>query len=241
MFEIILGRLAPTKYFNTKKESPFYLGFHYGNLFHYYDEELKEIKHCEIKNLRQKQFLEDEKFADFAPTLKEDYITRLENFLKKRKAPNWFRCRFVHLKIEEEYHLEMVNGNITRTATYSEKFGVLARNSLYFLNSSGERESLKFEKRTMCILEDFEEDEIPNGLEYMHNLLIEIHRELDLEWQDYSYAQQRLQFLQSSLSCEEQELLKVFRSLQPTHRSQILEYARYTADREGVLKNVTGR
>lgn len=45
----------------------------------------------------------------------------------------------------------------------------------------------------------------------------------------------------SSLAKDEQEMLDIYRALQPMHRSQVLEYARYTADRAGVLKNVTVR
>lgn len=44
-----------------------------------------------------------------------------------------------------------------------------------------------------------------------------------------------------ALTKDEQEMLDIYRALQPMHRSQVLEYARYTADRAGVLKNVTVR
>ena len=35
------------------------------------------------------------------------------------------------------------------------------------------------------------------------------------------------------LSADEQELLKIYQSLSPAHRSQILEYARYFAEKSG--------
>ena len=39
------------------------------------------------------------------------------------------------------------------------------------------------------------------------------------------------------LTKDEQEMLEIYRALQPMHRSQVLEYARYNADKSGVLKN----
>lgn len=160
-------------------------GIQFDNFFNYFNETTSKICHCSMRNVLitgcyPTVFDLKENFP-INPSLFNKYLLSLQNTIQAKSDPDWFRCRFANVKIKVTPQYGY------KSPPYIEnRFVILARNQIYWLNSSGGIDHITFSKKNISIIEEAEtEDEVFQCCPPLVNFFYQTHYALIDEYNEF--------------------------------------------------------